>query len=1009
MLGRQQIAGIQNALSELFKNAHDAYAKQALVDYFEDTGPNAEGFIVVRDDGIGMTKGDFENKWLVLGTESKAGKSRSELYRPPGISSRPITGEKGIGRLAIALLGRQVLILTRAEREDGVHDLVAALIHWGLFEIPGLNLEDIEIPVATFSDGVLPGPDDVRRLREQLGDCARRISGSNSEHDMQGILDEIDEFEPDPIALDNFFASRDLRHISLSKDGTGTHFFIGPSNPVIKIELDLELRKDDYSFRKQLLGFCDTVFGDAEIGDGAISSDGQGAVDTECGLDGLSVITTSFRRWRPGDLIGEDLLDSRTFFTKDEFIKKADHWLTGSVDEFGQFKGSIRVYDDVYDNLVVPWPESNGHLTKCGPFKVKFGYIMGRPSESRLPPDEWTRINQKLDYLGGLYVYRDHIRVLPYGDYGFDWLDVEKRRNKGAGYYFFSFRRMFGAVQLTREENSDLQEKAGREGFQQNEAYKQIREILINLLIQLAAEFFRKGGSNTEIFEKVQSEIRRSSEALERQQKRATAKRKNFANALAAFGNETSSGLPDMAVANLRKLTKARMEAASKIADQDKAAATLIRAEQEAVTKLHELRAKYSCKRPAGIALTKDLSRDWEGYLAERARLDSDVFNPFEDEISRTLGEVAKQARIYIDQRKRLEERLKVLADERKKELAEASKQANATASDTRQTVFNITEKARLALDQTIRNIQADLSRTDLSALPPEKIELMRKKWEEELTDIEIRHRDALMAAKDMLASLAENLRSSDGEEPAQILEALEHRMISLEEQADEDFEMVQLGLAVAIINHEFAASINKIRRSIQELGQISRGATGLKPLYESIRSNFEHLDGHLNLFTPLQRRLNRSLQKINGKKIRNYVNDVFFNRIDRHKIIFECTESFLSAEVECYLSTLYPAVINLIDNALFWLAGVQGERRIRLDAEEGALIITNNGPEIEKRDWQRIFERGFSRKPNGRGLGLFISAKALQAEDMLLSLDNPPDGFNVAFRIAIQDLKFAP
>jgi len=36
MLGRQQIAGIQNALSELFKNAHDAYAKAITVDYFEE-------------------------------------------------------------------------------------------------------------------------------------------------------------------------------------------------------------------------------------------------------------------------------------------------------------------------------------------------------------------------------------------------------------------------------------------------------------------------------------------------------------------------------------------------------------------------------------------------------------------------------------------------------------------------------------------------------------------------------------------------------------------------------------------------------------------------------------------------------------------------------------------------------------------------------------------------------------------------------------------------------------
>ena len=88
---------------------------------------------------------------------------------------------------------------------------------------------------------------------------------------------------------------------------------------------------------------------------------------------------------------------------------------------------------------------------------------------------------------------------------------------------------------------------------------------------------------------------------------------------------------------------------------------------------------------------------------------------------------------------------------------------------------------------------------------------------------------------------------------------------MALEEQADEDFEMVQLGLAVAIINHEFAASISSVRKSVQQLGQISRRSDGLRPLYDSIRTNFEHLDGHLNLFTPLQRRLQRSKIKIDG------------------------------------------------------------------------------------------------------------------------------------------------
>lgn len=981
MLGRQQIAGVQNALVELFKNAHDAYASRIAVDYFEDFGGESQGFLIIRDNGFGMTLSDFLEKWLVLGTESKAVAS-APPYRPAGAAPRPITGEKGIGRLAIALLGEQTLILTRAMRDEGVQDLVVGLVHWGLFEIPGLNLEEVEIPVEVVTGGTLPDEATLSRMRTRLKDCAASIHKNHPEADVEKILGQIESFQPDLSSVYDFLATTEADHLDLAGTNSGTHFLIAPSNPVIRLELEHEERESDYSFRKHLLGFSEAVFG-------------QGAEPR---------LTTSFRRWRPGDARGQELLDPSTFFTRDELLNQSDHFLDGTVDDFGQFKGTLRVYDRDYE-IVIPWGGANGRQTRCGPFSVNFGYVMGRPTESLMPPEAFWPLNEKLNHLGGIYIYRDGVRILPYGDYSFDWLDIEKRRNKGAGYYFFSFRRMFGAVLLTRARNSELQEKAGREGYQQNEAYRQLRDILVSLLLYLAAEFFRKSGANTEAFEATQAEIRKRSAALERQQKQSATKKRNFSVGLTSFAEEVRSGLPATEVANLMRVTQSRMDAAAKIADQDKAAAALIRAEQDAIGSLAELRKRYTKKRPSGVALGRELQRDWDAYVIERQRLETEVFAPFEEQVASTLGAVAEQARVYVDQRKRLEERIKSLADERKKDLAEAVQQTNATASDTRQTVFTITERARLALDETVRAIQADLNRTDLSGMDPERIEGMRRKWEKQLTEIEGRHRDALMAARDMLASLAENLRASDGEAPAQIMEAMEERMLALEEQADEDFEMVQLGLAVAIINHEFSASIKRVRRSIQELGQISRRSDGLRPLYESIRSNFEHLDGHLNLFTPLQRRLHRTAIKIDGRDIRNYCNELFSNRLERHKVEMDTTEPFLDAAIECYPSTLYPAVINVVDNALHWLNSTSGGRRIEFHADHEAIYISNNGPAIEGFDNDRIFERGFSRKSGGRGLGLFISARALEAEGMALRLVEPRPGYTVTFAIITGDI----
>jgi len=979
MLGRQQIAGIQNAASELFKNAYDAYATLARIDYFE-----ARKLIVVRDNGTGMTKEDFEDRWLVLGTESKLGTEDRGHYRPPTMAVRPISGEKGIGRLAIALLGRQVLVLSRAQRENGKDELVMGMVHWGLFELPGVNLDEVDIPVKTFQGTHLPNDQEITPLTARLLVCVERIAKEHPELNLTAIRQEVMSFKPDPLDIDQFLSPHDDGQLSLREGGSGTHFIIGPAAEVLNLEIATEERVNDYSFRKHLMGFYNEVFLAAPP----------------------PPIRTSFRHWGVGSAIGIEMLEPELFFTTRE-LTTTDHFLTGKIDPFGQFIGRVRVYEKTYDDVAISWKESMGTPTECGQFDVIFGYVMGNKSETSLTPDDYAEIETKLDRLGGMYVYRDGIRVLPYGDHSYDWLEVEKRRNKGAGYYFFSFRRMFGAVILTRENNPNLVEKAGREGWQQNKAYRQLRDILMNLLINLAADFFRKGGTYTELFEEQQSQLRHKAKLLEKRQKQVSTKKRKFAAALDSFFEATNSGIPKATISTLRQEAQAALQAAGGLPDHDQAASALIRAERMAMEKLRTVSDRYTLRKPAGIGLSKDLQTRWAAYQMERLQLEKELFTPFREEVEERLGTIAKQARIYVNQRRRLDERLTSLKAERDRMLQQAVRQAKDSANETRNTVFAVTQRAVESFDGVYRRIETDLERINLDALAESEIDSLRQQWEEQLIEIEQKHRDALDAARDMLSALSANLRSSDGSEPAEIMEALEERMIALEEQADEDFEMVQLGLAVAIINHEFAAAIANVRRNIQELGFLARGSKSVRPLYESIRSNFEHLDGHLNLFTPLQRRLHRKALKITGKQLHSYVHDVFSNRLQRHSVKVEASESFLKSSIECYPSTIYPVFINLVDNAINWLKTTKSEKRILMDAEREILIIGNNGEPIPKRDEPKLFERGFTRKSGGHGLGLFIARKALQKEKMDIRLRDNVPGMTVAFEIIAPTLNF--
>ena len=983
LLGRQQIATIQNAIAELFKNAYDAYAPRAQVDYLKGLGADKNGALLVRDNGFGMTKEDFEDKWLVLGTESKVRSDDSDPgYVPPGQEPRKITGEKGIGRLAIALLGRQVVVFTRAKRYDKLYDLVVAWIHWELFEIPGLNLDDVEFPVRTFPGGTLPDRTTLDGIRQEFIKDIKTSPAWNLDRERCGrIVEEIKSFNPVLKELDEFFQkSEDGEGLSLVGDGCGTTFLIDRVNPSLPVELKAEDAAQDSSFRQLLLGFVDHVFGSKPID-----------------------FQVSFKVWEKGAFSGEEYLGPETFFTKEELANCTDHFFSGEVDAFGQCRGSLRVYEQQFESVIIPWGDKPGQPTECGPFRVLFGALQGNKSESIVASrneQAYAAMYDKLFNIGGMYMYRNGIRILPYGLTDYDWLDIEKRRTKGAGYYYFSYRRMIGAVLLSNPENSALQEKAGREGFQKNVPYQQLRSILMNLLTQLAAEYFRSNKEEPTLFEQRKDELVRESKAYEQKLKRSRVRREKFAEELKVFFKNLEDGTAEKSTVQLLQNLDEEMRQSASLIDPDIAAVRLVAVEQETLQKLDAIRELFTIHRPMGVGLPKRLQEDWQTYQVEFKRLDEKILQPCQRDISHRIGAAAKQAKLYIDQRKRLQQHLDALVRQRRKQLRESSEGAKQNADAAKQAVLTITDKARRALEEVILNIQTEVNSTPLQDMPEEEIEKLRAKWEARLTLIEADHQKGVDAAKEMLSSLTEALSESDGESAALAASAMEKRVLDLEEQADQDFEMVQLGVAIAIINHEFVSATRQIRKGLRNLRAIAMRTPAIQATYDQIRTNFEHLDGYLKLFTPLQRRMYRKKSFVSGPDLKEYANNVFSARFVRHDVSLNSTPSFDQFTLECFPSTIYPVIINLVDNAVHWLSSLQIDRKILLDARHDCLIVANNGPKIDRRDLDRIFERGFSRKPGGRGLGLYISMKALAQEGMTIAVVEPPEGFTAAFGI---------
>lgn len=112
-LGERLVGKPHIALAELIKNSYDADASVVEVRIGADS-------IEVIDNGSGMTRKQFEDYWMRIGSTHKARRSASG-------GGRPLTGSKGVGRLAAQFLGRHLHLTTAAGRP---RQALIAVVDW---------------------------------------------------------------------------------------------------------------------------------------------------------------------------------------------------------------------------------------------------------------------------------------------------------------------------------------------------------------------------------------------------------------------------------------------------------------------------------------------------------------------------------------------------------------------------------------------------------------------------------------------------------------------------------------------------------------------------------------------------------------------------------------------------------------------------------------------------------------------------------------------------------------
>lgn len=960
MLGRQQIAGIPTALHELFKNAYDAYAENVEVDFYRKSN-----ILLLRDDGIGMSREDFENRWLTLGTESKleySGNKNPAKFK--GRKSRPVMGEKGIGRLAIASIGPIVLVMTKPKNTDA--KITLALIQWGVFALPGIDLGDIEIPIVEIDNLGELSPNTTWKMKEDISENLKKIDPKKTDESLlKQLVSQISGWQLPINSLKRLSYGP-----SLSADGHGTQFVIHPVNEELKSDIDDPQTNGATNLQRMLLGFSDSSFSSSDL-----------------------MLSTNFRDHKlDGQIV--DQIGDKSFFTKEETVL-ADHDVSGKFDEYGNFRGEISVYGRKSEKFDITL-FGNADERLCGSFDIKFSYVQGAKKDSKIPSEDHALLTSKLDKIGGLYIYKNGIRVLPYGNSDYDFLEIERRRTLSASYYFFSYRRMFGSIHINSNDNRRLREKAGREGFQNNLAYRQFREQLMLFFQELAGRFFREEGAYAEEWKLTRTSLQKEHELLLKRQKQVTAKRSVLERDLELFFKKIENLEYKSNFNGAVEESKERVTTLSELKDHGDIAERIINLERDLDNDLRTLLDNYVVHKPRGVGLTKKLTRLWEKH---RKILNEEIRPSYEESrkyAAETIGKIAETAKIEIDARMRMEALLQSLEEQSRKKVNSSYKSTQDALKKAEKYVREELSNSRKSLQQTQDEINKSLITYSQAN------DTQKKKIAPRLEANLLNPRMELETRLENIRYKLVNIFPSSGEEgnsPEKDIVALETELEILREDYSQTVGLAQIGMAVSIVQHEFEANITGVRKALNSMSRWTEKNESLKSIYLEMRDGFDHLDNYLSLFAPLDKRTRRRKTKITGEQIFEFLSDLFKDRLERHNANLKISPKAGRFYLNSYASVILPVFVNLADNSIYWLDKKDGDRSITLDADKNGFKFIDNGPGVPMIDQDYMFDFGYTQKLGGRGMGLYIAKTSLNKEGLDISYDKTFIG-GAAFRI---------
>ena len=211
---------------------------------------------------------------------------------------------------------------------------------------------------------------------------------------------------------------------------------------------------------------------------------------------------------------------------------------------------------------------------------------------------------------------------------------------------------------------------------------------------------------------------------------------------------------------------------------------------------------------------------------------------------------------------------------------------------------------------------------------------------------------------------------------------------------------LATLGQLIDVVLHEGRTPVTGLSNECDLGLRALKKAKTLGVLQDDVLHRYKVIKNQTNLLSLLFHRIapfggrkrGRPIQKTVEKMIRESF-DVFASQIDELKVDVSLTTGKTWVRVDP--PEFQQIIVNLLDNALYWIAKVPPRKRkieVRCQRIDSGVevLFCDSGPGVPEDVQDRIFEPYFSTKPDGVGLGLAIVGETAAEYDGTLELVSP-------------------